>query len=162
MAVGGVLTNLGRYTAKLLSCSVSGGRLMNTILMVIIVVVALLLLLQLWMRLSARRQRGQALPNIDGLVAEELRQGERQLYYFFSPTCGPCRALAPVIDQLADEFPGVIKVDITQQLDVARRFSVRATPTVVLVVQGTIMDVLLGGGSEAKLRAFLQEGVANS
>ncbi len=131
---------------------------MNIVLVVIIVIVALILSMQLWMRLSARKQRGQAVPEVGGVLTDEAASAGRQLYYFFSPSCGPCRTLSPIIDNLAGKFPGVIKVDITQQIDVARKFSVRATPTVVLVEGDTIKDVLLGVVAESKLHEFLAQG----
>lgn len=110
---------------------------------------ALLVSFNLLMRWASRRGIGR---DAGGLVPEGAEQG---LVYFFSPTCGPCRAMTPVIRALSAEDPRVRAVDVSREPEVALRYGVLGTPTVVVVREGKVADVLVGARSEAQLRALL-------
>lgn len=61
--------------------------------------------------------------------------------------CGPCRAIAPILEQLAGEYEGrvkVAKVDADANPEVMRRFAVRGLPTLLLFRDGKVVDTLLG------------------
>lgn len=109
---------------------------------------------QLWTLISARKMRGQRVPEFDSSVEISPTSGRRVLY-FYSPNCGPCRAITPMMDQLVQEFGKVTKIDISQDLGLAKRFSVKATPTTLLVENETIADVILGAPKEGRLREFM-------
>ena len=120
---------------------------------VVIGAVALILLFQLNVYRQAKKLEGEQAPTLGD---EQAHADGRSLIYFHSPSCGPCRSMTPVIDALIDELPQqVSKVDISQDMQSALRYNVRATPTVVLVEDGTIAKVLLGPQSEKKLRGLL-------
>lgn len=77
---------------------------------------------------------------------------------FHAVWCGPCRALAPSLDALADEAGdrlAVIKVDIDQAPAAAHAFGVRSVPTLVLLDEGRIRDVRVGLQSLAQLRHWV-------
>lgn len=66
---------------------------------------------------------------------------------FWAEWCGPCRMLAPVIDELADELDGEVlvgKVDIDKLSDLAARYSVMTIPTVILFKNGEEVDRMVG------------------
>lgn len=111
--------------------------------------------LQLFVYIKSRAMKGRPAPEMEGAGQRSER---RSLYYFYSPSCHACRNMGPVVDGLAQRYSGVEKVDVTQRLEVARRFGVRATPTTVLVSDGAIEDVLLGAQREDRLRQFLEAG----
>ena len=73
-----------------------------------------------------------------------LRQARRGLAYFFSPSCGACRAITPIIKQLSEQNRDVHVIDVTRQFDVARALKVLATPTIVEVESGRIVGVHVG------------------
>ncbi|QCI66583.1 thioredoxin [Phreatobacter stygius] len=84
---------------------------------------------------------------------------------FWAPWCGPCRMLKPALKRLSVEFAGqlrIVKLDISQHEETARRFAVRTTPTLLLFKDGEAVDSRVGalpGAAIADwLRAVLGEG----
>jgi thiol-disulfide isomerase/thioredoxin len=67
-------------------------------------------------------------------------------YYFWSPTCAPCKAIKPAIDDLKEEFPQVTWVSVdthSDEVQVARQYNVSVVPTVVVEVKdaGSVISV---------------------
>ena len=74
---------------------------------------------------------------------------------FFSPTCGPCRMLAPVIDTLARHYYGrllVAKLDTSKNQMTAARFQIQGVPTLLLIKNNQVVDQLVGALPEAALK----------
>jgi thioredoxin 1 len=66
---------------------------------------------------------------------------------FWAEWCGPCRALSPTLDALADQYAGQVKVfklNVDENPEIATKFSIRSIPTVLVVKNGQIVDQLLG------------------
>jgi len=81
---------------------------------------------------------------------------------FWAPWCGPCRMLAPVIDELAEEFDGkanICKVNTDEEQDLAVKFGVRSIPTIVFMKDGEVVDQMVGAASKQafvdKINSFL-------
>ena len=78
---------------------------------------------------------------------------------FWAPWCGPCRMLSPVLDQLADENAGnlkVVKVNTDENQDLAQQFQIRSIPAVKLFRGGKVVAEFLGAQPLANIRAFLE------
>ncbi len=61
--------------------------------------------------------------------------------------CGPCKLVAPLMDQLAEEYDGkakVLKLDLDENKAVAKRFGIRSIPAVMMFKNGELMDTLVG------------------
>jgi thioredoxin 1 len=70
---------------------------------------------------------------------------------FWAPWCGPCRMIAPVIDELANDFDGkanICKVNTDEQQDLAVKFGVRSIPTIVFLKNGEKVDEMIGAASK--------------
>lgn len=127
---------------------------------VILLLVALAGALQVSVLWKARKMEGKLLPDLNTDSAIEALNEVRMLFYFHSPGCAPCRRMSPIVNALAAKHRGVVSVDITRDTETARKFGIRATPTSVLVENGTIVKVLLGFQSEEKLTGMLEPAKA--
>jgi thioredoxin 2 len=83
----------------------------------------------------------------------------------WAPWCGPCRALAPVIDALAGAYAGrvrVAKLDVDENPAVAARYSIQGIPTLLLFDGGQLRDRLVGVPPRATLQARLESLLART
>ena len=128
---------------------------MTTILIVSLLVVAFLFI-QLFPFIKAREMRGRQVSGLSDVLSEQQLQQKRLLFYFWSPRCSMCRTMTPVIEQLSRQRGDVISVNAAEDMELAKRFKIIATPTMVLVVDGKVDKVLLGAKSEKTIHSLLK------
>lgn len=91
--------------------------------------------------------------------SEVLRSNVPVLLDFTATWCGPCKALSPIIDTLATEYQGVLKVvklDIDNSPDTPTNYSVRGVPTVMLFKDGKVVAQQVGLTSKATLTSLIK------
>lgn len=85
----------------------------------------------------------------------ELKTQDTLLVADFSATwCGPCKALAPILDEVSEEMAGkanIVKIDVDESEDLAIEFGIRSVPTVLFFKNGQIVDKFVGVMPKAQI-----------
>ena len=96
----------------------------------------------------------------------ELLSHEGVVLADFSATwCGPCQAMAPIVERLAARFAGradVIKIDVDRADELASAYGVRSVPTFLLFANGQVVERIIGTTSETSLAAVIESKLAPS
>ena len=94
----------------------------------------------------------------DANFAEIINTDQPVLVDFWATWCGPCRALAPVVDELAQEFAGkavVGKCNVDDCDDLPMNFGIRSIPTLLFFKNGQVVDRIVGAAPKADIAARL-------
>ncbi len=86
--------------------------------------------------------------------AEALENEGLTLIDFWAEWCGPCRAVAPIVEELSTEYEGRVKVgkmDVDSNQDVPFKYKVRSIPTLLLLKNGEVVDKMVGFTNKAGL-----------
>ena len=93
---------------------------------------------------------------------KETISGGVALVDFWAPWCGPCRMIAPVIEELAEDYDGkakICKVNTDEQPSIAGEYGIRSIPTILFFKDGELVDQMVGAAGKAvfaeKLDALL-------
>jgi len=85
-----------------------------------------------------------------------IKDNSTVLVDFWATWCGPCKMVAPIMEQLAQEFDGkivIVKVDVDEESEIAERFGIQSIPTVILLKNGEPVSTDVG----AKPLSYYQE-----
>jgi thioredoxin 2 len=83
----------------------------------------------------------------------------------WAPWCGPCRLVSPALESLARQYAGrvkLVKVNVDEAVQTARRFEVQGIPTLVLLHKGLVVARQIGAAPEHALRAWLDHALADT
>ncbi|WP_221793002.1 thioredoxin TrxA [Oceanobacter mangrovi] len=81
---------------------------------------------------------------------------------FWAEWCGPCKMIAPVLEEIAEEFAGKLKIaklNIDQNEATAPKYGIRSIPTLILFKNGNVEATKIGAMSKSELTAFIQQAL---
>ena len=95
----------------------------------------------------------------DANFAETLNTDKLVVVDFWATWCGPCKAIAPVVDELATEYDGkavICKCNVDECDDVPMNYNIRSIPTLLFFKNGEVVDRHVGAASKADLAAKIE------
>jgi thioredoxin 1 len=95
-------------------------------------------------------------------ASEVLNADLPVLVDFWATWCGPCRSISPIVEELAKEFSGRVKVtklNVDESPATPSQYGVRGIPTLILFKGGKILDQLVGAHPKARLKALIEKGL---
>lgn len=81
---------------------------------------------------------------------------------FWAEWCGPCRMVSPIIDELANEYDGKIKVgkvNVDEENELAMQFKIMSIPTIGIFKEGKLVDKIVGARPKAELEKFIEKNL---
>jgi thioredoxin 1 len=110
----------------------------------------------IYMQLATRAVEGRDADPLFETIPDLKRTDRRALVYCYSPQCGPCRFMSPVVEALQREDRPIFALNVAEHPDLAREIGVRASPTVLVVHHGRIERSLLGARDRDRLLQLLE------
>lgn len=91
-----------------------------------------------------------------------LKNDKLVLVDFWAPWCGPCRAIGPILEELAGEYGDridIVKVNVDDNPQTASQFGVKSIPTLLVMKEGTVKDTSIGLSSKDKLADMIKRHI---
>lgn len=100
----------------------------------------------------------------DGNFEQEVLQSNVPvLVDFWAPWCGPCRAIAPLVDELSGDYAGKLKVakcNVDENPKTPSRYGIRAIPTLIIFKDGNVSEQITGAVAKSQISAAIDKAVA--
>ena len=100
--------------------------------------------------------------NDKNFTAEVLQSDIPVLVDFWATWCGPCRAISPIVEELAKEFSGRVKItklNVDENPSTPSQYGVRGIPALILFKEGKVLDQIIGSVPKARLKALIEKAL---
>jgi thioredoxin 1 len=98
----------------------------------------------------------------DNFEGEVLKNDKPVLIDFWAPWCGPCKAIGPIVEELAEQLKDsvkVMKLNVDENQKTAINYGVRSIPTLILFKDGKVLDTLIGLVPKTRLEEFAKKSL---
>ncbi len=98
-----------------------------------------------------------------GNFEQEVVNSDKPVFVdFWAQWCGPCRAVAPIVDELANDYDGkikVAKVNVDEEGELAQKFRVMSIPTLMVFKSGEVADKIIGARPKDELASVIEKNL---
>jgi len=94
--------------------------------------------------------------------ADVLQNDKAVLLDFWAEWCGPCKMIAPLLDDIADDYAdklAIVKLNVDENPNIAQKFGIRSIPTLMVFKDGAVQAQKLGALSKSQLTEFLDSNI---
>jgi thioredoxin 1 len=114
-------------------------------------IIGFFVVLRLYVWVLSYLKKGKKIGSVSGSLGAKINTGKKLFFYFYSPHCGACRTMTPIIEKLQNKHNDVYMINVTKDLNMGKAFGIMGTPATVLVEKQRIQKYILGSRSEKYL-----------
>jgi thioredoxin 1 len=126
---------------------------MDTLLIIVLAFVGFFVFMRTLVWVNGKLKMGKKIEPFSGEIGDRIGKGEKLLLYFYTPSCGACKAMTPVVEEMMKEKKNVYKINLTKDYNIGKIFGVMGTPATIVVSDSKIDQYILG----ARSKKFLLE-----
>lgn len=127
---------------------------MDAVFYIVIAILGFFVFMRVIVGISGKMKKGKKIPPFSGEIGRKIQAGEKLLLYFYSPSCGACKAMTPVIEEMKKEKKNVYKINLASERKIGQIFGIMGTPATVIVDNTTIDQFILGARSKKFLTSL--------